>query len=350
MEGWILDRDFTTVGIVDAFDSFIWTDRFIGYGDFEIYMPFGYAAGHSFSLENYLALKGSERLMIIEQMETQTNPDQGTKLIITGRSLESMLERRIIWGQRDLVGNFQNGIKDLLDENAINPSIADRKVPGLIFKASTDPYITNLTINTRFIGDNLYDAIFVLCEDRGLGFRILPDTNTGEFVFELYRGSDRSYEQEILPYVTFSPKFENLLSSNFLESQRALKTSALVGGEGEWPDKTTVEVGWGSGLDRREIFIEASGSSRDLPEEEYLDLLAAKGYEELAKTSAVEMFEGEIDATRQFVYGRDFFIGDIVQVVNEYGMEARSRVSELIQTHNVEGESFVPTFTTVQDS
>ena len=39
MEALILDKSYATTAVLDKFESFIWTDRFRGYGDFEIYMP-----------------------------------------------------------------------------------------------------------------------------------------------------------------------------------------------------------------------------------------------------------------------------------------------------------------------
>ena len=39
MEALILDKNWEVVAILDAFQSFIWTDRFLGYGDFEVYVP-----------------------------------------------------------------------------------------------------------------------------------------------------------------------------------------------------------------------------------------------------------------------------------------------------------------------
>ena len=90
-----------------------------------------------------------------------------------------------------------------------------RKVEGLIFEASTDPAITGLTVDAQFTGDNLYDAIRKLCDSKNVGFRIkLSDDN--KFVFKLYAGADRSYDQFTNPYVIFSPKFENVINTNYL--------------------------------------------------------------------------------------------------------------------------------------
>lgn len=69
---------------------------------------------------------------------------------------------------------------------------------------------------------------------KNVGFRIkLSDDN--KFVFKLYAGADRSYDQFTNPYVIFSPKFENVINTNYLESKKTLKTVTLVAGEGREP-------------------------------------------------------------------------------------------------------------------
>lgn len=369
MEALILDKVYATTAVLDKFESFLWTDRFRGYGDFEIYMPVNTSALSFLKQDHYLQIPSSDRMMIIEQLQTDTNTEEGNHLTVTGRSLESILERRVVSSYTVLTGNFQNGVQKLLNENAINPSNTKRKIPGLVFQASTDTAVTSLTVDTQFLGESLYDAINTLCEEKDIGWRILP-YGEGGFLFELFAGKDRSYDQTSLPPVIFSPSFENMLSSNYLETKKSLKTAAFIGGSGEGAERTIAEAtddsGGGTGLDRRELFVDGSGVSKptvdtggDMTEEdiadqeaaansEYIAQLQAKGKEAMAETKVTKAFEGEIDATRQFVYGRDFSIGDLVQVVNEYSMAAKSRVSELIQSHDVNGESIHPTFTSIE--
>lgn len=355
----ILDPTYETLDIADVFSSFIWTDRYIGCGNFELFMPVTPKLLPILKPDNFIAVPESNRLMVIEDFLITTDAEEGDHMTVTGRSLESILERRIIWGQTILKGNFQEGIKKLLMENAIAPANVNRLIPNLSFKPSTDKRITDLTIDTQFFGENLYDTIVALCDEKSLGFRILPE-GAGGMVFELYFGEDRSYAQEKNTWVTFSPGFENILSSNYLESNKLLKTAALVAGEGDGAQRKLCEavieaVEFLQGLARREVFVDASGVSSNIedgqiPEQEYMNQLRAKGKEALSETSITKSFEGEIEASKQFVYGRDFFIGDIVQVVNEYGKEATSRVSELVRSHDSNGEQLTPTFTAIKDT
>lgn len=361
MEPKVLDITFAMVKVVDSFESFIWTDRYYGYGDFELMVPIT-SSIVAFLIKNYyLYLKESEHLMIIDHLDIHSDKESGNnKLIVTGKSLEFILNRRIIWNQTILSGNLQDGIHQLLDENAIVcTDNTDRIIPGLAFEVSTDPIITALTIDAQYNGDNLYDVIVKLCQTNNIGFKItLTDTNT--FKFKLYAGLDRSYTQTTNPYVVFSSGFDNLLNGDYIETDQALKTVALVAGElgvGNVALTAAIAVagGAGTGLARREMFVDAKDITRNVGEvaltpEEYLGQLTQRGTETLSKNVAVQSFAGQVDATHMFVYGDDFVMGDIVQIADDYGHNAKSRVTELIQSQDSAGIKVYPTFSTVDNS
>ena len=91
----------------------------------------------------------------------------------------------------------------MLNENVISPSDSNRKISNFIFKESTDSAITKLKLEAQYTGDNLYDVIQKICEEQGIGFKITLNDKK-QFVFELYAGFDRSYDQTENPYVIFS--------------------------------------------------------------------------------------------------------------------------------------------------
>lgn len=275
MDVTILNTNLDAVSIVDTYESFIWTDRYYAYGDFELYEAMREGLLDYIKQDYYLQSKESEHVMIVEKIQITSDTEDGNHVTVTGRSLESILDRRIVWGQKLLSGNLQNGIKTLLNENVISPSDSNRKIPNFIFKESTDPAITKLKLEAQYTGDNLYDVIQKICEEQGIGFKITLNDEK-QFVFELYAGSDRSYDQTENPYVIFSPKFENIINSNYIESKASLKTVTLVGGEGEGADRRYTTVGGGSGLNRRELFTDARdissnvGSDDALTDAEYM--------------------------------------------------------------------------------
>lgn len=252
MELLVLNTDFESVAVIDTYESMIWTDRYNSYGDFEIFFAMDTHLLQYLKEDYYLWLKDSEHCMIIEDIKINADTEEGNHLIVTGRSLESILERRIIWGQRVFNGNLQNGVQTMLNECIISPFIADRKIPNFVFVPSTDPKITSLKIDNQYTGDCLYDVIKGLCEENNIGFKIVL-TDENKFAFSLYAGVDRSYEQTENPYVVFSPNFENIINSNYYSSRASFRNVTLVAGEGEGASRRTAIVGSASGLDRREL-------------------------------------------------------------------------------------------------
>lgn len=353
MELLIMDENFAGVSTLDIFESLIWTDRYYACGDFEIYMPCSEKMLSTLKQDMYLYLRESEHIMIIEDIQIDTDVEDGAHLTVTGRSLESILDRRVIWNLTTLSGGLQAGIKQLLNENAISPSDPARAIPNLIFKDSTDSKITNLALNAQYYGENLYDVICEVCESNEIGFKItLNESN--QMVFSLYAGTDRSYEQTENPYVIFSPGFDNLLNSNYISSKKTLKTVTMITGEGEGSDKKKAVAecsnGAGSGLNRREMHTDASGISQTdgentISDEAYTALLQRQGIDELSQNTRTESFEGEVSSGRTYTYGMDYFMGDIVQNVNEFNIKATSRVTEYIMSQDESGIERYPTFT-----
>ena len=344
MEMYVLNKNFEKIALIDAYESLLWTDRYNKPGEFEIYTPVADFALQYPVADNYLQIKESEHTMVIEDTTIESNVETGNHIKITGRSLESILDRRIVWAQTDISGNLQNGIKRLLTENIISPSIADRRIPNFIFEDSTDEEITKLTMENQYTGDNLLDIVQTLCETNEIGYKILLNDDNN-FVFKLYKGIDRSYRQETLPFVVFKPSFENIINSNYAELNSEAKTITLVAGEGEGSSRVTRVVGTGSGLLRKELYTDARDiQSEGMSTADYYAKLDQRGTEKLKENKIKKTFDGECETTRMYVYKRDFDMGDCVQVANEYGMESPTRVVEYIWSSSAQGTTSYPTF------
>lgn len=357
MELFVLNESLEAILLLDSYESLIWTERYYECGDFEIHSVVNDHLLSSLKQDYYLCTNQSDTVMVIEQREIESDAENGSKLIISGRSLESILDRRIVWNQTTLSGSLQEGIKKLLDENIISPAIATRQIKNFIFEPSTNPDIEALTVDLQLRGETLYEVIQSLCETNRIGFKIYLNEHN-QFVFTLYKGVDRSYLQDENPYIVFSPTFENIINSNYLESKKTLKTVALILGKSEETEEKTMVAeskSGGTGINRREIFIDGGGVSDTvddvkLTDVEYENLLLEKGKEELSKNIETRTFEGEVESTIMFRYGEDFHKGDIVQVVNEYGVEARTRIVEFVTSLDESGMDTYPTFETVDYS
>lgn len=368
MEAMILGRDFETVAVLDAFESFIWTDRYYEAGDCEVYAPASLDLIRTLVKGNYLWKKDTEHVMVITGVQLDTDAEVGVHLTAAGESLEAILKRRVIH-QTTISGNLQNGIRKLLNENVISPSNSKRRIPNFVFIPSTDSRVTSITTEElQYQGENLYESIVELCMAYDLGFKVTLSDDY-KFQFQLYMGEDRSYAQEANPWIVFSPEYDNFTSSTYVNSDAEFKNATYVAGAGEGSAQRFYEVehSGAEGLDRMEMYTDASSVSDEYEvevavedpdtgevtyetqtmkytDEEYFPMLAEEGELDLSEKQTTESYEGIIDASRQYTYGKDFFIGDIVQVVNEFGMESNSRISEIIWCHDLNGETMTPTF------
>ena len=372
MELRILNTEFQDVDIIDSYESLIWTERYRECGDFELCTSMSHPYVSNLMPGYYLTLLDSDHTMIIEDLDIKADPENGAKLIVTGRSLESILDRRIAWYAYVIEGNVQSKIESLfwynIGEGAYiryNDVTYNRRVSNFVFQNTTDPAVADLTCErTNLRGENLYNIVSVICKEKHLGFRIVLNSDN-QFVFSFYSGVDRSYNQNERPYVVFSPNYDNLASSNYVEKTSPHKNAALILGaktvhptSNEETDTRSL-IGDAAGLDRREIFVDATkvsttyendnGKEATYTRDEYIPLIEAKAYEALAKNVKIVTFDGECETTSTYRYRQDFGMGDIVQIEDEYGHQATSRVVELIRSSDSSGEYAYPTFESIEE-
>lgn len=352
MNIYVLDPNLKTIGLIDDYTSIIWTTRYFSNGDFELYLPANDRNILLLKENNYLCrdkdISGSryKNVMIIEKIQITTDIESGNYLIITGRSLKSILNRRIIWQQTNLNGKAEIAIRQLITENAINPTIPERKISGL---SLGDTLNLPDTIEKQITGDNLGESIEKICTSYGYGYDI--DIIDNKFVFYLYKGTDRSFNQNENPYIIFSSKFENILRTEYAYDITNLGNVALVAGEGAGVDRLTHLVGDASDLDRYEKYVDArdiSTNNGEYTEQEYYKLLESRGLEKLKENAVVESFSGETETRITYTLNKDYFLGDIVQVQNEYGITATPRILEIIESDSEEGTAIIPTFSTLE--
>lgn len=350
MELYILNTERKTIGHIDDYESLIWTLRYYEPGDFEIYTRASEQALSLLQLDNYVVRTGSDMVGIIESVKIESDPEDGDHIVATGRDLKSILDRRIIWSMTNVSGTVENCIRSLITANAVSPTLAYRAIPNLVL--GTAKGFTE-TMEAQFTGDNLLEVVVNLCKQYEYGFKIILNANKN-FEFQLYKGTNRSYNQVGNPFVVFAPEFENIVSSDYVHNKVTLKNACNVAGEGEGTARKMYGVGSTSGLARREMFVDArdiSSAQEDettLTTEEYNNLLIQRGREKLAENVETITFEGEVESVRQFVFDRDYFLGDIVTVKNSYGVIAHPRVIEVIQSHDENGFSTIPAFSIME--
>lgn len=343
MEVYVLNANREKIGIIDDYKSLIWAKRYIQFGDCEIYV---HARDEYFSLlskGNYLARDDDDMVCAINKLELDTSAEDGDYIIATGTDCRCLLNQRVVWEQTNYSGTVENYIRKIITDNLSNPSVADRQID--FFTVGEELGWTE-TISEQVTYTSLGDKIIEVCNTYQYGSRVTLD-DSYNFVFNLYKGTDRSYNQTIKDYVVFSPEFDNIISSKYITDSTNIKNVALVAGEGEGIDRKRVTYGSASGIDRHEVYVDARDVSSQVEEGESIDyeaMLTARGIEALANYGTVESFEGEVEPNYSYKYGVDYYLGDIVQVMNEYGVSSSARVTEVIETFDQDGYSVIPTF------
>lgn len=350
-----MNTSFSILSCLDSFESLVWNERFNSPGDFELVVDASLDTLNDLQIDNYLEILDSDKTMIIESFGADTDNESGNYIKFKGRTLESILDRRIVWNQTSFSGNVQNGIKKLIIENVINPSDSTRRIPNFIFEDSTDSAITSLRIEeTQFTGDNLLEVVEAICAVCSIGFKIIR--RGIQFVFKLIAGKDRSTAQTVLPQVVFSPKNDNLYSAKRSVNKQNYKNVVLVAGEGEGAARKKASYGSVSGLDRRELFVDArdissnEGMEDEIPASQYTQMLIERGKSKLTDYIIEQETESEVDTTAgaMFEFQRDYFMGDIVEIESVLGERSLSRVVEMTRVCSGSETSTYPIFEQIQ--
>ena len=342
MEFYILDKSRQLVGVMDYFKSAIWTPRYYDVGDFELYISASNEVLEMMQEDFYVTRLDDDMACIIETVQLNTDAEEGSYVTVTGRCAKSILSRRIVWSQTILSGTVEDCIRQLITENVISPADENRKIDNFILgehKGFTE------TMSMQVTGDNLLETITKICQTYEYGFNVT--ISSGNFIFDLYKGADRSANQSENPRVLFSPDLDNMISVNYHRTKTNFKNVALVAGEGEGLDRKTTSVGEATGLDRYEMYVDArdiSTNNGEIDDATYISMLAAKGDESLAENVITTSFAGEVEPSVNYTYKVDYHLGDKVQIKNEYGITASPRIIEMIECEDDTGYSVTPTF------
>lgn len=353
MNVYVFDRNMEMKGLIDSYKSIIWTTKYFESGDFELYLNATIENIDLLREDYYLCreedISGDEyrNVMIIKNIRITTDEEQGNFLTVTGPSLKSIVGRRIVWEQTKLSGTVEAGIRRIITENIISPSIVERKIDNFILSD-----VQNFTekMDVQVTGKNIAEWLKKICVTYGIGWDVFIKGKL--FVFYLWKGLDRSYNQTENSPVIFSDEFDNILSSDYEMSTENFKNVALVAGEGEGLNRKTQVVGNASNLDRYELYVDSRDTSTnegEITEAEYEKLLQEEGFESLSETIITESFEGSIEPNTTYILNEDYFLGDIVQVINEYGISSSPRIIEIIDSEDDTGRTIIPTYSTSVD-
>ena len=348
MELYVLDGLNGIQNIVNNFQSIIWNVQYYDKNDFQIVVPATKENLEAIQVGSYM-VRGEDinngvykNVMIVKNYQLDFDSDNGWLLTVTGKGLKNIVGQRIVWQQTNLSGYAETAIRQVITENIIQPADTKRAIDNFVL---ADPNGFTEEIELQLFGENIADWLVEICKTYSFGWDVYIDN--GNFVFTLYKGTDRTYNQQEVAPVVFSSEYDNLLSSSYSYNKENYQNAALIGGEGEGPDQRTATVGTAEGLERFEAYIDGGSVSSNgeiITVETYTKMLEEYGQTQLNQTAFTQNFSGEIDPAGMYVINQDYFLGDVVQIENESGIKATPRIIEIIYAEDENGSSVVPTF------
>ena len=385
LEGGIGYSRLELTGLVDDFASVIWKNDYYGAGEFEIYAPATEANMALLVPERYVMTScgGTDEVAIIERVEVANSLDEGRMITASGRFAKSILDRRIvytpvydsgeggngyIWHCRSvtLSGKVDLAAISLVRDNAANPPKnnqylkGDRHLPALGWNPGDyrSRYPETISISTEESEEsaekqvtykNLLDYTDGLLEEYGLAARLFLYKDYDNLLhYYVYKGVSRTVRDhpEGEPIV-FSMEMDNLLNTDYVYDVSPIKTTALIGGEGEGLErKCAFAYEWISGMERREVFVDASSITSEVEEgetpptmEEYRKQLEAQGQQTVATSPAEETLSGSIDISNSTLrYREDFYLGDLVTVEDRFlGISADVSILSVTEVQDENG-------------
>ena len=341
---WKLENNtFTKIKVIDNATSVIWVKRFNAVGNFELYIKASTELLELFTGDIFITRDESNVGMYVEKVQLNTDSENGDYLVITGRSAECILSwrvvMRVVYSSESTTAEYI--IRNSIDKTLISDIIPNNNISWLTLGEDHEwqDYITR-----QYTGKNVLDIVQDLCVTYNYGFEF--EWNGSGFTINLYKGTDRSYDQTENTYIVFSPEFENLGNTEYIQDTMNYANGAIIGGEGEGTErKFAVVLPQGiTGFNRRMIYIDArQSSSDDLTESQYTDMLIAQGKEELEQRKITTSFNGEILNYNNYTYGVDYNLGDKVSIINEYGIRGNATITEITEVEDDTGYRLIPT-------
>lgn len=327
---YIADETLTEIGMIDH-GSVIWTKKYNDMGEFEITVPATLELLQLFRSGVFVYREEDDSVMIIEKIQIKTNIESGDYLVVTGRSAEALLNRRIVWEQTNIDSDIGAAVRLLIEQNVTNAADANRNI-SLLQIGSIEA--AGQTTQRQLRGEYIFDVVKEMMDLAKMGFRV---RRSGRILYmDLYKGKAKE--------VVFSREFDNLYQMDYTADNADCRNTVLVVGEGEGTAQKTMSICAGATLKRREMYLDKSSSSTndgEITEEAYQKTLQGEGDTALAEKKTVETVTVEIDPDGMFRYEIDFALGDVVTAIDSYGDKAEMRIVQTTENSDENGNNFV---------
>lgn len=351
--------------LVENYDSLIWTERYNTMDDFQLITGNIDSFMTLLPKQSLVSLTESTVPMLVETHNIKRPKLGAASLIISGRGYHSILDRRVsingvvaALGDWLVVAKIPSDVAHYIINQICVVGIND---PADIFPASEvqfispDDYLTTPGPNRSYTvarGNLLATVLgFVQTSAEADAFTvpptpkvephgirsIRPDTGGTAIGVQIYKGTDRSGE------ILFSGERDALNDGEYLFSDVGSSNAAYVIGP-----TASAKMHQGAveptGLDRRVLLVDAGSSGV-----EDVVALQSEGSRAMSAAHITAKFNGSINEDlSEYIYGVDYFLGDIVMLQGDYGLTEKARVTEYIRSYGPDGYKAFPTLEAIE--
>lgn len=361
MELAVLNSNFQPAKLVEGHESLIWTERYDTAGDFERKSKDIGGTLAALPIEDQLngvpptivTLRNSDVPMIVETHKIEKPINGPAVITTTGRSFETVLDRRTTIkgpiGSGNKIQPWTSQARTAVDAayDVINKIVIQgmANVKDIIPEITIDVirpdgYISAQIVNNFQVDPGeLYAWVLQQIQTDKYGFRAVRPNDLADtkIALEIYTGTDRTKS------VVFDARFDQFDSQTYLLSKANWKNTNQVTASSDSLEIVADGNNY-SGLSRRVTYFDGSQLAVGSPGLTLTNMMETLGKVDLAKRLQTALFSGEVSRQKGSLYGKDYFLGDIVKLTGNYGLSQFVKISEFIRSEDSGGEKAYPTF------
>lgn len=344
----ILDRNFKRLDILRHYTFSQYNMKFRGIGTFTVNAPLELNTIFLNREEQYYLLFNGNVHPAVGKVEDvkKESEDEENKLTITGRLALFILTKRIVSDTINTSGTTLEHMEKLVTENILKVK-NNRYIPITIDDSAVNKNKLS-KVDRQVTGGYIWDEFEELLEQDKIGVELYPkivptysandiESSILGWTLKFSSGIDRTKGNVDgnVP-VIFSQQLSNINRVDYERNVENHCNIAYIAGEGEGNNRKWFEIpinqeesqetkGW----ERSELWIDArdiqseDNDGNQLTDEQYNVLIQQRAEEKAVENDIQESYEATvITKNKRYVYGKDYFLGDFVTVVDtQLGLE-----------------------------
>lgn len=271
---YLYDHDFVPKGIIDTYNSMIWTERYNDIGDCELVIPMDAPIAEQIKLGDHVelieksdAFDSSRNIMMINYINIK-NDMENKYIIVKGQDETRLLKQRCVLLDYEMAVDetYISTIKTLINNSMKNnykyltdtfgmyrandgpanlPIDIKTEIPqfweNYPYKGSGSSFDAKCRTKSIILhAGSVFDAVKTICDICNWGFKISRDDNN-KLTLYIYCGKRHDGTEPNETAMTFAMEFDNLISSELvIDAQTFSNRHFLLGDKYDAPDYDTI--------------------------------------------------------------------------------------------------------------